>query len=187
MKYVTAHVHVKELLKMLHQHVLLRYTQSTPPQKPTIPPSAPKHTYFLHATPQSPPPPMPQNIHETILHPLRKEALGLPWELGRTVATACPGDLRKGLQVAQLLSVPQNTWNEGRKGRESEGWWRYHAMIFLLLFKSFRAFLALDTSLYTDVLVNCSGHSSHVWWWSSRTTRRIFSLSEWNLGKLHDV
>lgn len=35
----------------------------------------------------------------------KKEALELPLELCRTVATACPGDLRKGLQVAQLLSV----------------------------------------------------------------------------------
>ena len=98
-RFVT--VHVTELLHMLHQHVLLRYTKPSSRQKRTIPAfSAPKAQgpTPTGSTPQTSTPPPPD--------PSRKEALELPLELCRTVATACPGDLRKGLQVAQLLSVP---------------------------------------------------------------------------------
>ena len=96
---------------MLHQHVLLRYTKPSSPQKRTIPAfAAPKAQgpTPTGSTPQTSTPPPPD--------PSRKEALELPLELCRTVATACPGDLRKGLQVAQLLSVPGRWEWRVRKG-----------------------------------------------------------------------
>lgn len=96
-RYVT--VHVTELLHMLHQQVPLRYTKPSSPQKRTNTPLFRPPNHGSTAT---------RSIHPPGLHPAsRKEALELPLELCRTVATACPGDLRKGLQVAQLLSVPQ--------------------------------------------------------------------------------
>lgn len=102
-RYIT--VHVKELLHMLHQHVLFwgipnhSHHRNEPILTPFFGPQGPRLQL------------LPPRIHP------RKEALALPLELCRTVATACPGDLRKGLQVAQLLSVP-GRW----EGRVRKGW-----------------------------------------------------------------
>ena len=100
------------------------------------------------------PPPDP-SIHGSIRHP-RKEALELPLELCRTVATACPGDLRKGLQVAQLLSVP-GRW-EGRKG-----WWRMVKISCKMpKFDSWRWMFPETATKDWSIAWNCTIHGSFV-------------------------